>query len=141
MKQGTRFARIRRTYWIHTLLMVLVAVVLILPLKIELVYLSSRDDHVVTYYVLSLALVLIAQFVHLRPFRQLVIIDKVKYLVGMSFLTLLIMVWLGQHDSMTLDFSELRAGELMGPLAMALGFPVIQAFINFTYTDTVDADK
>ena len=128
------------TFWSEMALLLVVALILILPLKYGYGIISEPSKAVILYYTLSIIIIFTAQLLYMTPFKRFRIINLPAYAIGMSLLIVCFLFWIWQSSSRTIDFSGLENGDIWGAVVVSLARPAIHAF-SHVFTSSVHRSK
>jgi hypothetical protein len=127
--------KFRRVFRLEVALLVTAALLFILPMKFGVHWTGGGAEPMIwLYYASSLFVIACSQLAYMGPLRRFVVEDWTKFTAGAILFVALVAVWFSRFRGLTIDFSDLGSGALLGPLLFAMVLPVIQGFIMFTCT-------
>jgi len=128
----------RVVFWTEIGALLLITFVLLMPLKFgTAIFALNPHKCVDIYYFASLITLFLSQIGYFHPIYKLRIIN-IAVLLGGSLLFLAVaMFWFMRAEGLSLDFSELYRGELIGPIVASIALPTIQAFVSMFSVSTV----
>lgn len=132
----------RTAFWSEILLLELVTLLFVLPLKLNLAWLSASNSQMaIAYYAASSIVILTFQIVYMYPLNEFRVNNKLMYAAGMLVVIGSVYFWLSGASNRMLDFQHIEQGAVLGPSVFGVFIPVIQAFTSFSFTSLGSAAR
>lgn len=117
----------------HLAFMVISPIVIILPIRYNIIYLGSEHIHVAIYYMACLVSILIAQCTYVAAFGFPSWRTAPAYLSGIMVMAILIHMWLSGKNG-RLDFSGFDRGEgVASAIVFGLCIVAVQGFVGIGF--------